>query len=184
MQRPTAMDAMPSAVLACEMQMRAAPDASQWLERAKQERRGERLLQAAAKPNWWSVRRPHRAASAVRHRSLAAGLRQREEDTPPTKKINRCPAPGKRSEIWGSAPSTLRFARASFIQKLHDELHADPTCGGLLSSSPHKSTRTHCFRSARIVSPLLSAQHEQEPAMSMSKDVAISNVKVLLSDPK
>ena len=184
MQRPTAMNAMPSAVLTCEMQMRAAPDASQWLERSKRERRGERLLQAAAKPKWWSVRRPHPDASAVRHRSLAAGLRQREEDTPPTKKINRCPAPGKRSEIWGAAPSTARFARAPFIKKLQDELHTDPTCGGLFGSSPRKSSRAHCSRSARIVSPLLSAKHEQEPAVSMSKDVAISNVKVLFSGPK
>ena len=42
MYRPAQMDAMPSGVLACEMQMRAAPDASEWLKRARVERRGGR----------------------------------------------------------------------------------------------------------------------------------------------
>ena len=193
------MDAMPSGVLAFEMQMRAAPDASQWLERARFERRGARLLQAAATPQWWSARRPHPAASTVRHQSLAYMLRRREERTPPMKKIDRCPVPGKRSELWGAAPSTARFARAPFIQNLQDEIHADPTCGGLFGCAHQKATRVHYSRAAPIVSPLLRPQHEgyhgrcvraaRETAaceltctrMSISKDVAICNVRYLSS---
>ena len=196
------MDALPSGVLACEMQMRAAPDASEWLKRARVERRGAHILQAAATPQWWSARRPHPAASAVRHQSLACRLRRREERTPPMKKFDRCPPPGKRSELWGAAPSTARFARAPFIQNLQDEMRADPTCGGLFSSAHQKATRIHYSRAAPIVSPLLRPYYDgyeghhghgvraaRETAackltcsnMPMSKDVAVCNVSLLSS---